>query len=128
MMLLPAGVRVHIALGVTDLRKGLDGLAMLVQGVLEQDPFSGHLFAFRGRKANLVKILFWDGTGCQRRSKNRPRGGVKVCRLGSVRSLSPKSTGGTRARRGLLLIGQRPWRAWEGPVGPRGQADAARSG
>ncbi len=63
MMLLPAGVRVHIALGVTDLRKGLDELAMLAQEVLEQDPFSGHLFAFRGRKANLIKILFWDGTG-----------------------------------------------------------------
>ena len=63
MMLLPPGVKVHIALGVTDLRKGLDGLAMLVQGVLVQDPFSGHLFAFRGRKANLIKILFWDGTG-----------------------------------------------------------------
>jgi transposase len=95
MMLVPAGVRVHIALGVTDLRKGLDGLAMLVQGVLEQDPFSGHLFAFRGRKANLIKIVFWDGTGlclftkCQRRSKNRPCGGVKVYRLGRVRSLSP---------------------------------------
>ncbi len=58
-----SGVRVHIALGVTDMRKGLDGLAMLVQGVLEQDPFSGHLFAFRGRKANLIKIVFWDGTG-----------------------------------------------------------------
>ena len=40
-----------------------DGLAMLVQGVLRQDPFSGHLFVFRGRKANLVKIVFWDGTG-----------------------------------------------------------------
>jgi transposase len=39
---------VHIALGVTDPRKGLDGLAMLVQEVLEQDPFSGHLFALRG--------------------------------------------------------------------------------
>ncbi len=39
MILGPAGVRVHIALGVTDMRKGLDGLAMLVQGVLEQDPF-----------------------------------------------------------------------------------------
>ncbi len=63
MMLLPSGVRVHIALGVTDLRKGLDGLAMLVQEVLEQDPFSGHLIAFRGRKANLIKILFWDGAG-----------------------------------------------------------------
>jgi transposase len=45
------------------MRKGLDGLAMLVQGVLRQDPFSGHLFVFRGRKANLVKIVYWDGTG-----------------------------------------------------------------
>jgi transposase len=63
MMLAPTGVKVHIALGVTDMRKGIDGLAMLVQGVLKQDPFTGHLFAFRGRKANLIKILFWDGTG-----------------------------------------------------------------
>ena len=63
MMTIRAGVRVHIALGVTDMRKGLDGLAMLVQEVLRQDPFSGHLFAFRGRRANLIKIVFWDGTG-----------------------------------------------------------------
>jgi len=74
MMLLPTGVRVHIALGVTDLRKGLDGLAMLVQGVLEQDPFSGHLFAFRGRKANLIKIVFWDGTGLCLFSKRLEQG------------------------------------------------------
>ena len=63
MMMLPSGVRVHIAVGVTDMRKGLDGLVMLVQGVLAEDPFSGHLFAFRGRKANLIKIVFWDGNG-----------------------------------------------------------------
>lgn len=63
MMEVRAGVKVHIALGITDMRKGLDGLAMLVQGVLKQDPFSGHLFAFRGRKANLIKIVYWDGTG-----------------------------------------------------------------
>jgi transposase len=63
MILLPSGVRVHIACGPTDMRKGLDGLAMLVQGVLRQDPFSGHLFVFRGGKANLIKIVFWDGTG-----------------------------------------------------------------
>jgi len=63
MTLLPPGVKVHLALGYTDMRKGIDGLAMLVQGVLRQDPFSGHLFAFRGRKANLIKIVFWDGTG-----------------------------------------------------------------
>ena len=46
------------------MRKGIDGLAMLVQSVLRQDPFSGHLFVFRGRtRANLIKIIFWDGTG-----------------------------------------------------------------
>jgi transposase len=38
-------------------------LAILVQGELQQDPFSGHLFVFRGRKANLIKIVYWDGTG-----------------------------------------------------------------
>src|SRR5574338_1642195 len=63
MTLLPPGVKVHLALGYTDMRKGIDGLAMLVQGVLRQDPFTGHLFAFRGRRANLLKILFWDGSG-----------------------------------------------------------------
>ena len=52
MTLLPAGVKVHLAFGYTDMRKGIDGLAMLVQGVLRQDPFSGHLFVFRGRKAS----------------------------------------------------------------------------
>ena len=63
MTLLPPGAKVHLALGYTDMRKGIDGLAMLVQGVLRRDPFSGHLFVFRGRKANLIKIVFWDGTG-----------------------------------------------------------------
>ncbi len=65
MMMLPGGasVKIHIAAGVTDMRKGMDGLAMLVEGVLKEDPFSGHLFAFRGRKANLIKIVFWDGNG-----------------------------------------------------------------
>jgi transposase len=63
MMIVPAGVKVHLALGYTDLRKGLDGLAILVQQMLEQDPFSGHMFVFRGRRADLIKILFWDGSG-----------------------------------------------------------------
>jgi transposase len=63
MTLLPPGVKVHLAFGYIDMRKGINGLAMLVQGVLRQDPFSGHLFVFRGRKANLIKIVFWDGTG-----------------------------------------------------------------
>ncbi|WP_339635108.1 IS66 family insertion sequence element accessory protein TnpB [uncultured Sneathiella sp.] len=75
MMMLPSGVRVHIAIGVTDMRKGLDGLAMLVQGVLAEDPFSGHLFAFRGRKANLIKIIYWDGNGLCLFTKRLDQGG-----------------------------------------------------
>jgi hypothetical protein len=68
MTLLPPGVKVHLALGYVDMRKGIDGLAMLVQGVLRQDPFSGHLFVFRGRsRANLIKIVFWDGSGLCRK-------------------------------------------------------------
>jgi len=64
MTLLPANVKVHLALGYVDMRKGIDGLALLVQEVLGQDPFTGHLFVFRGRtRANLIKVVFWDGTG-----------------------------------------------------------------
>ena len=52
MMIVPAGVKVHLTLGYTDMRKGMDGLAMLVQDALNKDPFSGHLFAFRGKRAS----------------------------------------------------------------------------
>ena len=62
--LLPPNVRVHLALVFIDMRKGIDGLSMLVQGVLHQGPFTGHLFMFRGRtRANLIKIIYWDGRG-----------------------------------------------------------------
>lgn len=63
MIALPAGVRIHLALGATDMRKGFDGLALLVQEVLRADPFSGHLFIFRGKRATAVKILYHDGNG-----------------------------------------------------------------
>ena len=63
MITVPAGVRIYLACGTTDMRRGFDGLAMLAQEVLKQDPFSGHLFCFRGRRGHLVKILYWDGQG-----------------------------------------------------------------
>lgn len=53
MLALPAGARVHLALGTTDMRKGFDGLAAQVQTVLKEDPFSGHLFLFRGRRGDM---------------------------------------------------------------------------
>ncbi len=50
-------------MGPTDMRKGFDGLSMLAQEVLKQEPFSGHLFVFRGKRGDLVKVLYWDGQG-----------------------------------------------------------------
>lgn len=90
-MMLPAGTRVHLAVGKTDMRKGIDGLAMMVQSILEQDPFSGHLFAFRGGKANLVKILYWDGNGMCLFSKRLDQGGFvwpKVAEVGGSIALT----------------------------------------
>jgi transposase len=60
MIVPPPGVRVWLAAGVTDMRKGFDGLAALVQQHLDQDPSSGQLFDFRGRRGDLVKVLSWD--------------------------------------------------------------------
>ena len=56
----PPGTRVFLACGVTDMRKGFDGLAAQVQTVLAQDPYSGAVFCFRGRRGDLLKI--WSGT------------------------------------------------------------------
>jgi len=58
-----SGVRVYLACGRTDMRKGMDGLAMLVQHGFAEDPFGGAVFAFRGRRAGLVKLLWHDGGG-----------------------------------------------------------------
>jgi transposase len=59
----PSGTRIWLAAGITDMRRGMDGLATLVQSTLELDPFSGHVFAFRGRRGDIIKILWWSGDG-----------------------------------------------------------------
>ena len=71
---LPAGTRVWLAAGVTDMRKGIDGLAALAQTTLEQNPFSGHVFVFRGRRGDLVKLVWWDGDGLCLFAKRLERG------------------------------------------------------
>ena len=59
----PAGTRIWLAAGVTDMRRGFDGLAALVQTQLSANPFCGHLFVFRGRRGDRLKILWYDGDG-----------------------------------------------------------------
>ena len=74
MIVLPSGAHVWLACGHTDMRKGMDGLAMLAQQVLAEDPFSGALFAFRGKRGGLVKLLWFDGQGLCLFSKRLEKG------------------------------------------------------
>ena len=56
-------MRVYLACGAVDMRKGIDGLAALAQANLRQNPASGAVFAFRGRRGDRIKLLYWDGQG-----------------------------------------------------------------
>jgi transposase len=74
MIPVPAGVRVWLAAGHTDMRKGFDGLAMLVQEALKRDPHDGQLFVFRGKRGDLIKLLWHDGHGMCLFAKRLERG------------------------------------------------------
>lgn len=69
-----AGTRVWLAAGVTDMRCGIDSLAAKVHTVLAEDPYAGHVFAFRGRRGDLVKLLWNDGDGMCLLAKRLERG------------------------------------------------------
>ena len=106
----PSKTHIWIAAGVTDLRRGFDGLSALVQTKLEQSPFSGHVFVFRGRRGDLIKVLWWDGDGLCLFAKRLERG----------RFVWPQASDGavalTRAQLSMLLEGidwRRPQRTAE---------------
>ena len=107
---IPAGVKIYLACGVTDMRRGFDGLATMAQEVLKQDPFAGHLFAFRGRRGDLIKVLYWDGQGFCLFAKRLEKGRFTwpVTQDGAV-TLSP-------AQLSMLLEGlewRTPRRTWQ---------------
>ena len=96
---LPTGSRIWLAAGVTDMRRGMDGLASLVQTALQEDPFAGHLFIFRGRRGDLIKVLWWSGDGMN----------LYVKRLERGRFIWPQATSGavhlSSAQLSMLLEG-----------------------
>ena len=104
MIPVPVGVRVWLAAGHTDMRKGFDGLAMLVQETLKRDPYDGQLFVFRGKRGDLIKLLWHDGQGMCLFAKRLERG----------RFIWPATVGEavtiTAAQLGYLLEGI-DWRA-----------------
>ena len=71
---LPSGTRVWIVAGHTAMRKGFDGLAALVQTALAENPFCGHVFVFRGRRGDILKVLWFDGQGLMLLAKRLERG------------------------------------------------------
>jgi transposase len=86
----PAGTRVVVATRPVDFRKGADALAALVQSELRLAPYSGVVFVFRARRADRVKLLYWDGTGLCLLSKRLERGRFCWPRLeAGVMRLSP---------------------------------------
>jgi transposase len=106
----PGGVRIYLACGATDMRKGFNSLSVMAQEVLKQDPFAGHLFAFRGRRGDLVKVLYWDGQGFCLFAKRLEKGRFvwPVTKDGSV-TLTP-------AQLSMLLEGidwRTPQRTWQ---------------
>ncbi|MCC8397348.1 IS66 family insertion sequence element accessory protein TnpB [Paraburkholderia sp. MMS20-SJTR3] len=82
---LPSGSRVWLAAGVTDIRAGFNSLAEKVQTILERDPFSGHIFVFRGKRGDLLKVLWWTGDGLC----------LLMKRLEKGRFVWPQATSGT---------------------------------
>ena len=107
---LPAGTRVWIAAGHTDMRKGFNGLAALVQSALADNPYSGHVFVFRGRRGDILKVLWFDGQGLLLLAKRLERG----------RFIWPQATTGsvslTPAQLSMLLEGidwRAPARTWQ---------------
>jgi transposase len=110
MIALPSHTKIWIAAGVTDLRRGFTGLSALVQTKLEQNPLSGQVFIFRGRRGDLVKLIWFDGDGLCLLAKRLERG----------RFIWPQATEGsvslTRAQLSMLLEGidwRRPERTWD---------------
>jgi transposase len=94
---------------MTDMRRGFDGLAAIAQERLGADPFGGHVFVFRGRRGDLVKLLWWDGDGLCLFAKRLERG----------RFIWPQATEGSvhlsTAQLSMLLEGidwRRPERTW----------------
>jgi transposase len=107
---LPSNTRVWIVAGHTDMRKGFDGLAAMVQTALAANPFCGHVFVFRGKRGDILKVLWFDGQGLMRLAKRLERG----------RFVWPQATSGsvslTPAQLSMLLEGidwRMPARSYE---------------
>lgn len=118
MLALGPAVKVYLARGTTDMRKGFDGLAGAVSEVLEQDPSSGHLFVFCSRRRHMLKILYFDGTGYWVLAKRLAKGTFAWPSVDDDRraiELRPDELGALLGGIDLAKTTWRPW--WRRPQG-----------
>ena len=92
MLSIPRTTRVFLATSPTDMRKGFDGLFALVENVIREDPFSGHLFVFRNRKRDRLKVLWWDTDGLAIFYKRLERGNYQFPTDSAVSKSGPTSS------------------------------------
>ena len=102
MIPVPSGVRVWLAVGRTDMRKGMNGLALQVQQVLGRDPHAGDLYVFRGVRGDLIKIVWHDGIGMSLYAKRLERGRVHLAIAGGRDRRDQRVAIGLHARRDRL--------------------------
>jgi transposase len=112
MLTLAPTVKVYLARGTTDLRKGFDGLAGAVRELMCQDPASGHLFVFRGRRRHLVKILYWDGSGFWVLAKRLARGTFAWPAVDDDRQVVELRPDQLSALLGGVDLARTTWRPW----------------
>ena len=115
MIPVPSDVRVWLAVGRTDMRRGMNGLALQVQEMLGRDPFVGDLFVFRGARGDLIKILWHDGLGLSLYAKRLERGRFvwpPIMATSSARSPEERSVTISAAQLAYLLSGI----DWRNPV------------
>lgn len=119
MLTLGSTTKVYLARGTTDLRKGIDGLAGAVREILAQDPTSGHVFVFCGRRRHMIKILYWDRSGFWILAKRLARGTFAWPEADDDRSaleLRPDELSALLGGVDLQKTTWRPW--WRQPQGP----------
>jgi transposase len=111
-------IKVYLARGTTDMRKSFDTLAGAVREVLQEDPLSGHLFVFLGRRRHMIKIIYWDGSGYWVLAKRLARGTFAWPEPDDDRraiELRPDELGALLGGVDLRRTTWRPW--WRGSAG-----------
>lgn len=117
MLILPPSVRIYLAVGTVDMRRGHDGLAAIIRSQWKLDLFGGHLFVFVGRRNDRCKILFWDRGGFVLYYKRLEQGRFRVPQVtADATSVAIDATELAMLLDGIDVVAVKRPRRWEPPA------------